>query len=199
MRFLITLFSALVKLSIEREKKMMKKELVRLNEKQVSYNGLIFYKDVQGYYRNRKGGEVKLLHRYVYQTEMVVELAKGYVVHHIDDNKENNDLSNLQYMTVQDHMHLHGSTRSAATKKKMSDSQKRVMTQEKRDAVSKFHKGKTVSKETRLKIIEANTKHANGDVWFRDSENEYYTKINGTIKRITYKEYTNYNLVREGK
>ncbi len=174
----------------------MNKEIIRLNEKQVSYDGLIFHKDVEGYYRNRVGGVMKHLHRYVYSTEMEIELQKGYVIHHIDDDKENNDLSNLQYMTIQDHMALHGSTRSAATKLKMSNSQKAIMTQERRDAVSKFHKGKTVSKATARKISKANTKHADGDVWLRESVNDYYTKKNGKIIKIAYRDYSDYSLTR---
>ena len=43
----------------------------------------------------------------------ITELPKGYVVHHIDEDKLNNDPGNLQIMTRRDHMRHHSTERKA--------------------------------------------------------------------------------------
>ena len=51
------------------------------------------------------------------------KLPKGWVVHHIDGNKTNNCILNLQGMSKEDHVKLHhiGSKRSAESRQKMRD------------------------------------------------------------------------------
>ena len=36
------------------------------------------------------------------------EIPEGYHIHHIDFDKSNNDISNLQLMSKEEHMQLHG-------------------------------------------------------------------------------------------
>ena len=69
----------------------------------------------------RKGGYVlvycpnhpRAIKNYVYEHQLVMEeymgryLRNGEVVHHIDGNKHNNDISNLLLMTESDHTKLH--------------------------------------------------------------------------------------------
>lgn len=43
------------------------------------------------------------------------ELPRGYIIHHIDGCKTNNDISNLIMLTISDHMKLHNSFRKGAT------------------------------------------------------------------------------------
>lgn len=51
--------------------------------------------------------------KYVYEHQLVMEehigryIRKGEVVHHIDGNKHNNDISNLLLLSASDHMKLH--------------------------------------------------------------------------------------------
>lgn len=42
-----------------------------------------------------------------YEHRRVVKCPKGMVVHHIDGNKSNNDISNLRIMTAGEHTRLH--------------------------------------------------------------------------------------------
>lgn len=46
-------------------------------------------------------------HRYVVEKEIGRPLKKSEIVHHIDGNKLNNDISNLMLMTRSEHAHLH--------------------------------------------------------------------------------------------
>lgn len=48
----------------------------------------------------------KHLHQYIWETENG-KTPEGYEIHHIDLNPLNNDLSNLQIMTIKDHKALH--------------------------------------------------------------------------------------------
>ena len=66
---------------------------------------------------------------------------KGMDIHHIDENKMNNSLSNLVYLTRSEHtkLHMKGKHNSEETKRKMSEAQK----------------GKKHSEETKRKISEA--------------------------------------------
>ncbi len=47
-------------------------------------------------------------HVYLYcLNNNLTHLPKGYIVHHIDGDIDNNDISNLQMMTISDHIKLH--------------------------------------------------------------------------------------------
>lgn len=75
--------------------------------KTIYYRGLKFTKDDKtGYYLNST--HRLRLHRYVYQCE-VREIPKGYEIHHIDMNKDNNDVSNLQLLSRSEHRKVHAS------------------------------------------------------------------------------------------
>lgn len=57
-------------------------------------------------------GDYIYLHQFVYCTvNFLTEIPKGYCVHHIDLDKQNNASSNLALMTHADHMKLHSSIR----------------------------------------------------------------------------------------
>lgn len=46
------------------------------------------------------------LHRLVYEKHYG-KIPKGMIVHHIDFNKENNDIDNLELMTIDEHNKIH--------------------------------------------------------------------------------------------
>jgi HNH endonuclease len=51
-------------------------------------------------------------HRCVYcENNGITEVPKGYVIHHIDENIDNNTIDNLLMLTISDHMKLHSELR----------------------------------------------------------------------------------------
>jgi len=61
-----------------------------------------------GYYQStlRKFVGKKWLHQYVYEKEVGI-ILNGYEIHHIDKNKDNNDISNLELVKSKEHGHKH--------------------------------------------------------------------------------------------
>ena len=72
------------------------------------FNGLKFIHDGrQGYYRCRKAGFKDVyMHRYIWEYYNG-EIPKNCVIHHIDFDRANNDISNLQLMNKTEHRKLH--------------------------------------------------------------------------------------------
>lgn len=73
------------------------------------YNGYKFRRDKRtGYYLSsrRINGKRKRLHVYVWECERG-EIPEGYHVHHKDEDKANNDISNFVLLTGKKHVGLH--------------------------------------------------------------------------------------------
>jgi hypothetical protein len=51
-------------------------------------------------------GKVVYEHRNIYETTYG-EIPKGYIIHHIDGDTKNNNISNLQLMKQSEHIKLH--------------------------------------------------------------------------------------------
>ncbi len=83
----------------------------------------------------------------------------GYDIHHLDENKLNNSLSNLVYLTHAEHSSLHkkGKKRSDEAKAKIAAAKKgKPTSDEARAKIAASMKGKKRSKETRAKLSAAN-------------------------------------------
>ena len=98
---------------------------------------------------------------------------KGLVIHHLDENKFNNSLSNLVYLTRSEHAKIHGKNMSEETKHKIGESKKgeknpnflktgenhpmfgKHHTEEAKRKISEASKGKKHSEETKRKISES--------------------------------------------
>lgn len=81
------------------------------------FNGEYFFKDAKsGYWQNTKTRE--RMHRYVYRF-YYGDIPAGFHIHHIDMNKDNNDISNLCLLTPEAHNKIHTATRSNETLEKM--------------------------------------------------------------------------------
>lgn len=70
----------------------------------------------------KEGNHSKRLHRLIYEEEYG-KIPDGCIIHHIDGDKLNNDISNLTVMTPSEHTILHhtGRKRSDESKRKMSE------------------------------------------------------------------------------
>ena len=77
------------------------------------------------------------IHRIQVHTHLGYKL--GMDIHHLDENKLNNSLSNLIYLTHSEHAKIHGENMSDEHKRKLSEAAK----------------GKKLSEETKRKIGEA--------------------------------------------
>ena len=67
-----------------------------------------FIKDnTTGYYHAHYGNTTKLLHRVVWE-HFNGTIPEYYHVHHIDKNKDNNDISNLELIECHAHLSEHG-------------------------------------------------------------------------------------------
>ena len=89
---------------------------------------------------------------------------KDYDIHHLDENKMNNSLSNLVYLTRSEHSKIHANGRilSEETKRKMSEAAKgKTLSEEAKRKIGEAKKGNTCrlgtkhSEETKRKMSEA--------------------------------------------
>lgn len=83
-------------------------------------DGYRFIKDEQtGYWQSNQfiktDGKPKRLHRYVWE-KYHGAIPTGYQVHHIDKNKDNNSIENLELLSEHDHQSMHGKERFANNK-----------------------------------------------------------------------------------
>lgn len=79
-----------------------------------------------GYYQiksTKEGNKDKYLHRLIFEDYYGVTLLDGVVIHHKDENKENNDINNLEAMYSTEHSSKHNKGRvfSQKTRRKMSE------------------------------------------------------------------------------
>ena len=106
------------------------------------YDG-IKWSNSKGYWRNNIYG---LLHRYIW-TQHNGEIPKGYVIHHKNEDKVDNEISNLECMTRSQHIIMHNIGNKYCLGKKHSEETKLK--------IGLSHKGKIVSEETKCKLSEA--------------------------------------------
>ena len=112
-------------------------------------------------------------------------IPEGWCIHHKDRNRENNDISNLQLMTIEDHDKLHGELRtgeghpmwgkhnSEETKQKISAC---------KTGVSIWPDGREFSDEHKQHMSEAQTGRVNTE--------EHNKNISEARKGIKYSEET---------
>lgn len=63
-----------------------------------------------GYYRifsNEKGNRGKLLHRLIFEDFYQIKLPSKIIIHHLDENKLNNNIWNLIPLTRSEHIYVH--------------------------------------------------------------------------------------------
>ena len=101
-----------------------------MNIESVVYDGRIWSKTNANYYISQNTDKkFSYLHRYIYEKHNG-PIPNGFVVHHKDGNRINNDISNLTTLTNSQHAILHdfgnkyGHVFSIKTKLKMSNARK---------------------------------------------------------------------------
>lgn len=67
----------------------------------ITYKGVKFTLRNHGYY-SRTDGDRELMHRFVW-VDKKGEIPKGYDIHHVDGDKTNNDIKNLECITKEEH------------------------------------------------------------------------------------------------
>lgn len=127
-----------------------------------------------GYYgisSNEKGNTGQLLHRLIWEEHYQKSIPKDYVIHHINFNKKDNRIQNLQCVHKNTHLQFHnkmmdrngennsmfGKKHSDETRAKMSNARKgKKFTKEHRKNLSESLKGKncgkTHSDETKIEL-----------------------------------------------
>ena len=98
----------------------------------INKKGYVLVKPPKGYKHCK-------LHQYIWMCANQADIPKGYDIHHIDGNKLNNSVYNLEL--VERHVHR------SEHKKNISDETKRK--------ISEAHKGKHLTEEHRIKISKA--------------------------------------------
>lgn len=97
----------------------------------ILFNGKKYYRNPKtGYYENKSFSDGKRktirLHRVVYEFYSGKEIPKGYHIHHKDENKDNNDFSNLALVSQSEHAKIHSKRASEIWKRpEMQEASKR--------------------------------------------------------------------------
>lgn len=109
--------------------------------REMEVDGIRFYETKQGYFLGSVNGRAKRLHIYVWE-KYNGAIPKGYHVHHIDGNKSNNDISNLELMKAHEHISLHSSTpeNRAAARENMKTVMKYAIAWHKSKAGREWHR-----------------------------------------------------------
>jgi endogenous inhibitor of DNA gyrase (YacG/DUF329 family) len=75
----------------------------------IEYDGIRFYRDKKGYWLSKKASRTASpvrLHIYVWE-KYNGKVPKGYHVHHIDHNPDNNEIENLELVEKTEHLKYH--------------------------------------------------------------------------------------------
>lgn len=91
----------------------------------VKYDGIRFYKDGKGYWLGQitcKDGVKRRIRLHIYVWEKHNgPIPDGYEIHHIDRNKDNNEIDNLVMLSVKDHKALHASLLTESQKQRFRE------------------------------------------------------------------------------
>lgn len=79
-----------------------------IDDRHQEFCGAHFHKANKGDFVGRKNNSLVKLHRVVW-SHYFGDIPDGYIIHHVDGDKENNQIENLQLMTHGEHSRLHHS------------------------------------------------------------------------------------------
>lgn len=75
-----------------------------IDDNHQKFDGMLFNKNKGGHFTNHAS-----MHRAVY-TYYYGEIPEGYEIHHVNENKADNDISNLAMLTKSEHSKIHNQT-----------------------------------------------------------------------------------------
>ena len=101
---------------------------------------------------------------------------EGFDIHHIDENKMNNSLENLIYLTHSEHTKIHSENMSEERKRKISEAKKgenhpmygKHLSEETKKKLSDSLKGHKVSEETKQKMSKASKGKNKDRIWINN-------------------------------
>jgi hypothetical protein len=167
--------------------------MFKREQKYAEFNGVKFGYSNKYYYALKNDKGYKYLHHAVYMFyNNLTEIPQGYVIHHIDENKLNNDISNLKLLTNAEHISIHFKDKKLSNERKikLSNSTKGhigytkgiIWSDEIRQKISNTMKGKNKIKftiEQTNKIIE----YRNNGMSYKNISKLFNVSA-GTIKRV---------------
>ena len=127
---------------------------MRIMKKSIDYDGRHYTYDAKrGYYCDHG----KYLHRAVWE-HYHGKIPEGMVIHHIDHNRANNDISNLALLTEKDHRNIHSrelteDQREAYRRNMNEKARPAAIAWHKSEAAKEFHRAHAVVLRTRVKKI----------------------------------------------
>ena len=161
----------------------------------LSWNGEIMNTDYGKFHINKQGYYVKnvYLHNLVWVNFYGKPVPKGYVIHHINEDKTDNRIQNLQCVKSSTHtrFHMKGKKLSEDTKNKMSETKKGYNHSiETRQKLSKYKKGRKWTPNQRRayekRFMNIATINKRG---IRNNKTRYTLRYNGeSLKHSTNRE-----------
>ena len=150
-----------------------------------------------GYYiitSRKKGYSHKFLHRLIWEDWYGKPVPDGYVIHHLNGDKTDNRIQNLQCVERSKHIAFHNKSRCGENSSMFG----KHHSEETKRKISKSKKGKSLSKKGRLNMSksrnttgyyhvykENNNQYAQGFLW----RYQYYENgKNRTIARVNLKD-----------
>jgi hypothetical protein len=125
------------------------------------------------------------------------ELGRTYEIHHIDGNRKNNELSNLQCVSIEEHYKIHiqqkeyGSAFIIAQRLNMSLEEMKILTQQmanSKKGKDPWNKGKSgiYTQETKDRIAIATSKSSKGRIpWNKGLDKETDERVKKSSKKIS--------------
>lgn len=152
------------------------------DRKSAIYDGYKFRQDPKtGYYLSSKKtdlGKRERLHCYVWRKHYGI-IPKGYQVHHKDHNKSNNDISNLELLTVAEHRKRHFDEMSDSGKAE----RKEIMKNKALPKAIMWHKSEQGREWHKKKyLVDAEKLHQKCSFVCLACGNEYIAEITGNNK-----------------
>lgn len=134
----------------------------------------------------KEGNSGKKLHRLIWEDFYGKKVPTGYVIHHLNGNKLDNRIQNLQCCSNKNHAHLHANNRTEEHKLKIIEKNKGRVP---------WNKGKKTSEESKQKMSETRINKGLS----KGKNNPNYKDYIRIIKSGFQKDKQRYKIVKDSK